>query len=58
VYKVVAETGPAHARIFTVEVRLGDVCSAQAEGSSKKSASQSAAKVISQQLAQVAENET
>jgi ribonuclease III len=45
-YCVVAETGPAHARMFTVEVRLGDVCSAQAEGSSKKSASQAAAKAI------------
>ncbi len=46
VYSVVAETGPAHARMFTVEVTLGDVCSAQAEGSSKKTASQAAAKAI------------
>jgi ribonuclease III len=46
VYCVVAETGPAHARMFTVEVRLGDVCSAQGEGSSKKSASQAAAKAV------------
>jgi ribonuclease-3 len=46
VYSVVAETGPAHARMFTVEVRLGDVCSAQAEGSSKKTASQAAAKAV------------
>jgi ribonuclease-3 len=45
-YSVVAEAGPAHARLFTVEVRLGDVCSAQAEGSSKKSASQAAAKSV------------
>jgi ribonuclease-3 len=45
-YLVVAETGPAHARMFTVEVRLGDICSAQAEGSSKKSAAQAAAKAI------------
>jgi ribonuclease-3 len=45
-YCVVAETGPAHARMFTVEVRLGDFCSAQAEGSSKKSASQAAAKAV------------
>lgn len=46
VYSVVAEVGPAHARTFTVEVRLGDACSAQAEGSSKKSASQAAAKAV------------
>jgi ribonuclease-3 len=52
VYDVVAETGPAHARIFTVEVRVGDICSAQAEGSSKKSASQAAAKTISERIAQ------
>lgn len=50
VYCVVAETGPAHARMFTVEVRLGDVCSAQAEGSSKKSASQAAAKAVVDQF--------
>lgn len=50
VYSVVAETGPAHARMFTVEVRLGDVCSAQADGSSKKSASQAAAKAVVDQF--------
>jgi ribonuclease III len=46
VYSVVAENGPAHARLFTVEVRLGEICWAQAEGSSKKSASQAAAKAV------------
>jgi ribonuclease-3 len=46
VYSVVAETGPAHARMFTVEVRLGEICSAQAEGSSKKSASRAAARRV------------
>jgi ribonuclease-3 len=51
IYSVVAEIGPAHARMFTVEVRLGDICSAQAEGSSKKSASQAAAKAIVDQPA-------
>jgi ribonuclease III len=45
-YSVVAETGPAHARIFTVEVTLGTICAAQADGSSKKSASQAAAKAV------------
>lgn len=52
IYSVVAETGPAHARMFTVEVRLGDVCWAQAEGSSKKSASQAAAKAVVDQFPQ------
>jgi ribonuclease-3 len=52
VYSVVAETGPAHARLFTVEVKLGEVCSAQAEGSSKKSASQAAAKTVVEQCLQ------
>ena len=50
IYAVVAETGPAHARMFTVEVRLGDICAAQAEGSSKKSASQAAAKSVVEQF--------
>jgi ribonuclease III len=45
-YEVVAETGPAHARLFTVEVRVEDKCSARADGSSKKSASQAAARAI------------
>jgi ribonuclease-3 len=45
-YEVVAETGPAHARLFTVEVRVEDKCSAKADGSSKKSASQAAARAI------------
>jgi ribonuclease-3 len=45
-YRVVAESGPAHARLFTVEVKVEDKCSARAEGSSKKSASQAAAKAI------------
>ena len=49
-YEVVAESGPSHARFFTVEVRLGDICSAQAMGSSKKSASQSAAKTLVEQF--------
>ena len=55
VYSVVAETGPAHARMFTVEVSLGTVCSGQADGSSKKSASQAAARaVVEKCLAMVA----
>jgi len=50
VYTVVAEIGPAHSRMFTVEVRLGDVCWVQAEGSSKKNASQAAARAMVEQF--------
>ncbi len=53
VYEVVAEAGPAHARVFTVEVRLGHVRSAKAEGSSKKSASQAAAKAVVEQCSAI-----
>jgi ribonuclease-3 len=49
-YSVISEHGPAHARTFTVEVRIGDEWVAQAEGDSKKSAGQKAAQVILQQL--------
>ncbi len=49
-YSVVSEHGPAHARKFTVEVRIGGELSAQAEGDSKKSAGQKAAQVILKQL--------
>jgi ribonuclease-3 len=45
-YTVVSEEGPAHARRFTVEVRLGPELAAQAEGDSKKSAGQRAAQAI------------
>ncbi|MGE5486625.1 MAG: ribonuclease III [bacterium] len=49
-YSVVAEHGPAHARRFTVEVRLGPEFSEQAEGESKKSAGQKAAQLALQRL--------
>lgn len=42
-YATVSSTGPQHAKIFTVEVRVGDRFSARALGPSKKSASQRAA---------------
>jgi ribonuclease-3 len=45
-YTVVSEHGPAHARRFTVEVRIGSEFTAQAEGDSKKSAGQKAAQTV------------
>src|SRR5580704_4988061 len=49
-YSIVAEAGPEHSKIFTVEVRVGKEWVSQAEGVSKKSASQKAAQQILQQL--------
>jgi ribonuclease-3 len=49
-YTVVSEHGPAHARTFTVEVRIPPDLMAQAEGDSKKSAGQKAAQIILKQL--------
>lgn len=49
-YSVVSEHGPAHARRFTVEARIGEEWVARAEGDSKKSAGQQAAQAILKQL--------
>jgi ribonuclease-3 len=49
-YVTVASNGPEHAKVFTVEGRIGDKYSAQASGSSKKAASQGAAEVLLLQL--------
>jgi ribonuclease-3 len=45
-YLTVAEKGPGHAKIFTVEVRLGRDFIASAEGASKKAAGQTAAALM------------
>lgn len=42
-YKVVAETGPDHEKVFEVEVTIGDAAYARATGRSKKEAEQAAA---------------
>ncbi len=46
VYFLQGESGPGHARTFTVEVRVGREFSAAAEGSSKKAASHNAARKV------------
>jgi ribonuclease-3 len=45
-YATVKEHGPEHAKTFTMEVRLGREWVGQAEGSSKKSAAQNAAREV------------
>ncbi len=42
-YVVVSETGPAHDKTFTVEVRIDDIVYGKGEGKSKKEAEQKAA---------------
>ncbi|HLF26983.1 MAG TPA: ribonuclease III [Anaerolineae bacterium] len=42
-YRTVFESGPDHAKVFTVEVRLGDEIVGHGEGLSKQSAAQAAA---------------
>lgn len=51
-YVIVRQAGPEHARLFTMEVRVGDNWVCQAEGSSKKSAGQRAAELLLQKLPQ------
>jgi len=49
-YSVVAEEGPDHAKVFVVEVRLGEQLASQARASTKKVASLLAAKQLLEQL--------
>ncbi len=57
-YSIVKERGPEHAKTFTVEVRVGREYSAQAEGVSKKSAGQKAARQVLERLLHSPENES
>lgn len=49
-YIIISEDGPEHSKTFTVEVRLGKDWVSQAQGMSKKSAGQKAARQILQQI--------
>jgi ribonuclease-3 len=42
-YRLISEKGPAHSRMFIIEVRLGEKALAKAKGASKKGAEQAAA---------------
>jgi ribonuclease-3 len=54
-YALVREHGPEHAKTFTMEVRLGKDLAAQAEGRSKKEASQEAARLLLERMAQASD---
>ena len=45
VYELIAKTGPAHAQLFEVQVKLGDKVFGPAKGKTKKDAEQLAAKL-------------
>jgi ribonuclease III len=49
-YSIVGTSGPEHAKIFTVEVRVGDALARRASGTSKKAASQRAAELLIEEL--------
>jgi ribonuclease-3 len=49
-YVIVEETGPGHAKTFTVEARIGTVYKQKGSGYSKKSAAQNAAKAILEEM--------
>ncbi len=51
-YSILESRGPEHAKLFTVEVRMGKDHAARAEGPSKKIASQRAAKLMLIQIRQ------
>ncbi len=51
VYTVIAQSGPSHAPLFTVEVTIAKHAPAQASGHSKQEAEKAAAALLLQQLA-------
>jgi ribonuclease III len=57
-YQIVHESGPEHAKLFTVEARVGKQFTARAEGASKKAAGQQAAALLLARLQALAEAES
>ncbi len=49
-YQVINEEGPAHARVFTIEVKVGDKVCGQGSGKSKQEAEEEAAKIALEML--------
>ena len=56
-YSTVEAAGPEHAKIFTVEAKIGDQLVSRASASSKKAASQRAAQLLLQKLEFMSEEE-
>jgi ribonuclease-3 len=52
-YSIVRERGPEHSKVFTVEVRVGNEWSGQADGRTKKVAAQRAARGVYERLLQL-----
>jgi len=52
-YSIVKEQGPEHSKTFTIEVRIGREWTGQAQGYSKKSAAQNAARVLLGHLGEI-----
>ncbi|MBM3793859.1 MAG: ribonuclease III [Acidobacteria bacterium] len=53
-YLLVRETGPEHSKMFTVEARVGPAYAERAEGTSKKTAGQRAARQVLESMTQTA----
>jgi ribonuclease III len=49
-YDIVDTSGPEHAKVFTIEVTIGEKFSSRGSGSSKKGASQHAAQLLLEQM--------
>ena len=49
-YTIVDTTGPEHAKVFLIEANIGDQFTSRAAGSSKKAASQDAARLLVEQF--------
>jgi len=49
-YTIVNTTGPEHAKVFLIEASIGDQFTSRAAGSSKKAASQDAARLLVERL--------
>ncbi len=57
-YSTVETSGPEHAKIFTVEARVGNELASRATGTSKKTASQLAAQLLLEKLEFMAKRES
>ena len=49
-YAMIREQGPEHAKVFTIEVRVGKECTGQADARTKKIAAQRAARTVYERL--------